>query len=185
MRRGFMGMMLKTKCNRRSGWGKGLLDQKKARMSRSKVKVMLVVFFDWKGIVHHEFLPRGQMVNKQLYQEFLAHLRDAVRRKRPELWENQTWMLHHDNAPAHASLLIRSYLAKHQTPVVPHPPYSPDLAPADFFLFPKLKTTLKGRRFKTKEEIQENATIELRHHSKCVPGGIPKMEETLGTVYCK
>ena len=43
-----------------------------------------------------------------------------------------------------------------------HPPYSPDLAPADFFLFPKLKTTLKGRRFQTTEEIQENATIELR-----------------------
>ena len=71
-------------------------------------------------------------------EEVLAHLRDAVRRKRPELWENQTWMFHHDNAPAHASLLIRSYLAKHQTSVVHHPPYSPDLAPADFFLFPKL-----------------------------------------------
>jgi len=97
------------------------------------------------------------MVNKQLYQEFLARLRDAVRRKRPELWENQTRMLHHDNAPAHASLLIRSYLAKHQTSVVPYPPYSPDLTPADFFLFPKLKTTLKGRRLQTIEEIQENA----------------------------
>jgi len=96
-----------------------------------------------------------------LYQEVLARLRDAVRRKRPELWENQTWMLHHDNAPAHASL-IRSYLAKHQTSFVSHPPYSPDLAPADFFLFPKLKTTLKGRRFQTKEEIQENAIRELR-----------------------
>jgi len=70
-------------------------------------------------------------------------------------------MLHHDNAPAHASLLIRSYLAKHQTSVVPHPPYSPDLAPADFFLFPKLKTTLKGRRFETIEEIKENAIREL------------------------
>jgi len=51
------------------------------------------------------------MINKQLYQEVLTHLRDAVRRKRPELWENQTWMLHHNNALAHASLLIRSYLA--------------------------------------------------------------------------
>ena len=71
-------------------------------------------------------------------------------------------MLHHDNAPAHASLLIVSYLAKHQTSVVPHPPYSPDLAPADLFLFPKLKTTLKGRRFQTIEESQENATRELR-----------------------
>ena len=44
---------------------------------------------------------------------------------------------------------------------VPHPLYSPDLAPADFFLFPKLKTTLKGRRFQTIEEIQENAIREL------------------------
>jgi len=70
--------------------------------------------------------------------------------------------LHHDNAPAHASLLIRSYLANHQKSVVPHPPYSPDLAPADFLLFPKLKTTLKGRGFQTTEEIQENAIRELR-----------------------
>jgi hypothetical protein len=58
---------------------------------------------------------------------------------RPELWENQTWMLHHDDALAHASLTFRGYLAKHQTSVVPHPPYSSDLATANFFLFPKLK----------------------------------------------
>jgi transposase len=44
---------------------------------------------------------------------------------------------------------------------VPHPPYSPDLAPAEFFLFLKIKTTLKGRRFQTTEEIQENAIREL------------------------
>jgi len=131
-------------------------------MSRSKIKVILVVFFDWKDIVHHEFVPHGQMVNKQFYQEVVARLRDAVRKKRPELLENQTWMLHHDKAPAHTSFLIRSYLAKYQTSVVPHPPCSPDLAPADYFLFPKIKTTLKGRRFQTIEEIQENAIRELR-----------------------
>jgi len=118
-------------------------------------------FFDWKGIVRHEFVTRGQMVNKQLYQEVLARLRDAMRWKRPEFWENQTWMLHHDNTPAHASLLFRSYLAVHQTSVGLQPPYSPALAPADFFLFPKFKTTFKGRRFQTIEEIQENAVREL------------------------
>jgi len=48
-------------------------------MSRSKIKMMLVVFFAWKGTIHHEFVPRGQMVNKQLYQKVLARLRDAVR----------------------------------------------------------------------------------------------------------
>ena len=77
-------------------------------------------------------------------------------------------MLHHNNAPAHASLLIRSYLAKHQTSVVSHPPNSPDIAPADFFLFPKLKTTLKGRRFQTIEESQENVIRELRDITESV-----------------
>ena len=71
-------------------------------------------------------------------------------------------MLHHDHKPAHASLLIHSYLEKHQISVVPHSPYSPDLAAKEFFLFPKLKTTLKGRRFQTIEDIQENAIRELR-----------------------
>jgi len=71
-------------------------------------------------------------------------------------------MLHHDNAPAHASLLIRTYLTKRQTSVVPHPRSSPDLAPAEFFLFSKLKTILKGRRYKTIEKIQEYAKRKRR-----------------------
>jgi len=155
------GYNVETKIQSSHWMGKGSPRPKKAGMSWSKIKVVMVVFFDWKGIVHHEFVPRGQMVNQQLYQVVLVHLRDAVCRKRPEIWENQIWMLHHDNAPAHASL-IRSYLAKHQASIVPHPPYSLDLAPADFFLFPKLKTTLKGHCFQTIEEIQENVIRELR-----------------------
>ena len=71
-------------------------------------------------------------------------------------------MLRRDNSPAHASLLIRINLAKDQASVVPHPPYSPDLAPTNFFLFPKLKITLKGRRFEIIEEIRGNAIRELR-----------------------
>jgi len=45
--------------------------------------------------------------------------------------------------------------------VVPEPPYSPDVAPADFFLFPQLKSSLKGCRFQTIEEIEENWTRDL------------------------
>jgi len=106
-------------------------------------------------------VPRGETVNKELYLNVMKCLRAAVRRKRPEAWTNNTWMLHHDNAPAHASLLIREFLTKHETTVVSQPPYSPDLAPADFFLFPKLKSSLKGHRFQTVEEIEENSIRDL------------------------
>jgi hypothetical protein len=84
----------------------------KARQIRSNVMVMLIVFFNWKGIVHHEFVPRGETVSKEFYLKVMKRLREAVRRKRPEVWTNKTWMLHHDNAPGNASLLIREFLAK-------------------------------------------------------------------------
>ena len=92
----------------------------------------------------------------------MKRLREAVWRKRSKAWTNKTWILHHDNAPAQASLFIREYMAKQDTIVVPQPPYAPDLAPADFFLFPKLKSTLKGRWFQTIEEIKENSLQDLR-----------------------
>jgi len=84
------GYDVETKMQSSQWMGKGSPRPKKAWMSRSEIKVLLVVFFDWKDIVHHEFVPCGQMVDKQLYQEVLVRLRDAVRRKRPELWETQT-----------------------------------------------------------------------------------------------
>ena len=72
----------------------------------------------------------------------------------PDQWRNNTWLLHHDNAPAHSALLTRRFLTDNNMSMVPHPPYSHDLAPSDFFLFPKLKMKLKGRRFQTLEEIK-------------------------------
>jgi transposase len=56
---------------------------------------------------------------------------------------------------------VRNFLAKNEMTVVPQPPYSPDLASADFFLFPELKSTLKGRHFETFDEIQKNSMKEL------------------------
>jgi hypothetical protein len=60
------------------------------------------------------------------------------------------------------SLLIREFLTNQEMTVMPQPPYSPDLAPEDFFLFPNLKSTLKGRRFQTVEEIKEISLQDLR-----------------------
>jgi transposase len=119
-------------------------------------------FFCIEGAVHREFLRQGQTVNRWYYLEVLKHLRENVRRKRPQLWRNNSWFLNHDNEPAHASLRIRDFLANTKTTVLPQPSYSSDLAPADFFVFPKLKSTLKGRRFQTIQDISENSQKELR-----------------------
>lgn len=135
---------------------------KKARQVRSNVKVLLTVFFDCRGVVHHEFLSQGRTVNKEYYLEVMRRLREAIRKKRPDLWKNNSWLLHHDNAPAHSSLLVRSFLAKNNTVVVPQPPYSPDMAPCDFFLFPKLKRPMKGRRFSSIEEIKAESLRVLK-----------------------
>ena len=78
---------------------------KKARLFKSKIKVMLIVFFDVHGIAHLEFLPQGQTINQNVYKDILRLMR-SVREKRRELWETKSWLLHYDNAPAHNALSI-------------------------------------------------------------------------------
>jgi hypothetical protein len=90
----------------------------------------------------------------------------CIRRKWPHKWSSGTWLLHHNNVPCHAVLSVREFLAKHSIPMVPHLPYSPDLAPCDFFLFPRLKSTLKGKRFQDVPKIQLNTTQQLQAISK-------------------
>ena len=115
---------------------------------------MLLAFFDSEGIVHDEYTPNEQTINKEFYLEVLQRLCESVRRKRQEKWRDGDWILHHNNVPAHTSHLVQQFLAKHGTAQLQQPPYSPDLAPCDFFLFPKLKKVLKGHQFEATEDIK-------------------------------
>jgi hypothetical protein len=114
---------------------------KKARISRSQVKIMLVCFLHHKRIVYYEFIAQGKTVNQHCYLEVLTRLRKCVWRKRPGLWPDK-WILYHDNAPVHDSLTVHKFLAKNSSTKMDH---SPDLAPCNFWLFPKLKIALKGQ----------------------------------------
>ena len=73
---------------------------------------------------------------------------------RPQLWATGDWQLHHDDMPSHAPHFVQSFLAKHQIAQGTQPPYSPDSVPCDFWLFPELKSPLKGKRFETMDEGQ-------------------------------
>ncbi|GBN44190.1 hypothetical protein AVEN_32140-1, partial [Araneus ventricosus] len=117
-------------------------------------------------VIHYEFIPDGQTVNKEPYLEILKRLGDAIRRRRPEKWATNDWFLLHDNAPLHRALIVKKYLARHSVTTLEHPPYSPDLALADFYLFPRLKMKLKGHRFVDSDEVIENAMKQLKDLSK-------------------
>ena len=82
--------------------------------------------------------------------------------KRRSLWEAHAWALHHDNAPAFTALSIRQFLAERNIETLEHSPYSPDLAPCDFFLFPEIKSLLKGTPFFDIDSIKMAATTELK-----------------------
>ena len=70
--------------------------------------------------------------------------------------------MHCSFAPSHTSLVVQQFLAEKSIPVITQPPYSPDLAPSNFWLFPSLKIGLKGPRFATMEHIEWNSTAELQ-----------------------
>ena len=91
--------------------------------------------------MHYEFLLQSRTANKEYYLEVMRRLREAINQKRAELWKNQSWILHHDNAPAYTSMFVRQFLAKHKNLIMPQSPYSLDLAPADFFPVHKTEDT--------------------------------------------
>ena len=141
---------------------------------------MLICFFDQEGIVHREFFPPAMTVNADFYCDVLRKLRENVRRKRPQKWQNQN-LINHDNAPAHRSFRVSQFLAKNNMTVILHPPHSPDLAPCDFFLFPKLKLWMKGRRFDNIEEIQEESQRVLEKFQKGTSRDASKHGRNAGT----
>ena len=110
--------------------------------SDNKVHELATVCF-----IHYEFVPTGQTVNQVYYLEVPKRLREKVRRKRPELSASNSWILHHDNAPAHTALSVKEFLATKQITVLEHPAYSPDLAPTDLFSVPKGKGNIERKAF--------------------------------------
>ena len=99
--------------------------------------------------------------------------------RRPQPWTSGDWKLHHDNTPAHVSHLVQSFWVKHQITQVSQPRYNPDLAPCDFWLFPKLKSPVKGKRLQTIDKLHENMTGQLIAIGRMVWG--PKVPTLKGT----
>ena len=109
-------------------------------------------------MIYMHWVPTGQTVNKEYYVEVLREFRKRFHRKRPALFKSGQWHFHQDNTAVHNSILVTDYLTKMGIKTVSRPPYSPDLAPCDFWLFFKLKEKLRGCRYETIEEMKEAVT---------------------------
>jgi len=72
-----------------------------------------------------------------MYIDRFCRFRNVVRRKRLKKWRTDIWFLPHDNAPEHQMDLVKDFLAKSNLTTLEYPPYTPDLAPDDFYLFPQ------------------------------------------------
>ena len=96
----------------------------------------------------------SELIGQRVRVTMLGVLREFRKRfpgKRPALFKSGQWYFHQDNAPVHNSILVTDYLTKMGIKTVPQPSHSPDLAPCDFCLFPKVR----GCRYETIEEMKE------------------------------
>ena len=137
-----------------SGSRLALPDPRRPDQSKSTHKILMIPFFDSTGMIYMHWVPTGLTVNKEYYVEVLREFRKRFRRKRPALFKSGQRHFQRDNAPVHNSILVTDYLSKMGIKTVTHPPYSPDLAPCDFWLFPKPS----GYRYEIIEEMKEAVT---------------------------
>ncbi len=130
--------------------------------ARSTSKQMVACFFGKTGHVATVPLEQRRTVNSEWYTTIclpvvFQEIRKTNRQRRITL--------HQDNASSHTSAQTTAFLSTQNIELMGHPPYSPDLAPNDFFLFPYVKNKLRGQRFSTPEE----AVAAFRMHVLEVP----------------
>ena len=109
-------------------------------------KVVASAFWDSQGVIMIDYLEQGRTINGAYYAAELRRLRQEIARKRRDKLTRGVLLLQ-ENAPAQKSKVAMIAATECGFEVLPHPPYSPDMAPSDFYLFPKLKSNLRGTQF--------------------------------------
>ena len=117
---------------------------------------MLCIWWDWKGVLYYELLPENQTINSNKYCSLLDQLKAALYEKSSELVNRKRIIFHYNNARPHVSLMTRQKLSQLSWEVLIHPPYSPDIAPLDFYLFRSLQNSLNGKNFNSLEDCKRH-----------------------------
>jgi len=106
--------------------------------------------------IYYELLKSGETVNAHRYHQQLIKLHRALREKRLHYRKKHDKLIFlHDNAPSHTSTIVQNYLETLNWEVLPHPAYSPDLAPSDYHLFSSMGDALAERHFDSYEDVRK------------------------------
>lgn len=112
---------------------------------------MVTVFWDAQGVIHHEYMPKNQSITGERYRATLDRVQEAIKQKRR--WRGNVYF-QQDNASSHTAKETKAKIKELGWKLLPHPPYSPDLAPSDFHLFLSMANAQKGAKFANEEEAK-------------------------------
>jgi len=128
------------------GQHSGSPSPKKFRVQKSAGKVLASIFWDQDGILLIDYLPKGQTINAEYYSSLLVQLKDILKQKRRGNFTKGVLFLH-ENALAQWALATQKKQAYLGFQSLDHRPYSPNVAPSDYHLFPGLKKTIERSPF--------------------------------------
>lgn len=141
---------------RKGSWGPpGHASTSTAKPNIHGSKLLLCIWWDQLGVVYYELLKPNETITGQLYRTQLMRLSRALKEKRPQYNErHDKVILLHDNARPHVAKPVKTYLETLKWEVLPHPPYSPDLAPSDYYLFRSMSHGLADQHLRSYEEAK-------------------------------
>ena len=123
------------------------------RTNQFQKKILVTIFINGNGLVLLDVKPKNLKITGQY---FVNNVIDVIQENdimRDAQSHKKKLMIHYDNAPWHTSKFVTDYLMHTKLKKVPHPMYSPDLAPCDFGVFGLMKNSLENCEFETEEEL--------------------------------
>lgn len=142
---------------RRKAWVKpGEPSTSTAKPNIHGSKLMLCIWWDQLGVIYYELLKPNETITADRYRRQLIKLSQALKDKRPQYAErHDKVILQHDNARPHVANVVKNYLENLKWEVLPHPPYSPDIAPSDYHLFRSMTHGLAEQRFSSYDDTKK------------------------------
>jgi [histone H3]-lysine36 N-dimethyltransferase SETMAR len=132
----------------------------KFRTQPSAGKIMATIFWDSEGPLLVDYMPHKTTITGGYYANLLLKLREAINNERLGKLSKGVLILH-DNAPVHKAHVAMAAFRDCGFEELPHPPYSPDLAPSDYYLFQHLKSHLRGTRFESDSDLKQAVSLWL------------------------